>query len=67
MNPLARAWLEQGRKITSIVSMIIVLIGELFGNSWSMIAGGVSLLIGLVMVWYFRPRQVPHSARRAHS
>ncbi|MEK7097747.1 MAG: hypothetical protein AAB906_02780 [Patescibacteria group bacterium] len=55
MNRLLVPGLNKVGKINSIVSMIIVLIGELFGNSWSMIAGGVGLLVGLVMVWYFRP------------
>lgn len=55
MNYLLVSGLYKAGQITSIVSIVIVLIGELFGNSWSMVAGGIGLLVGLVMIWRYRP------------
>jgi hypothetical protein len=57
MNHLLASGLYKAGQITISISVVIVFIGELFGNSYSMFVGGLGLLIGLIMLWRYRPSQ----------
>jgi hypothetical protein len=56
--------LKKVGQIVIVISVIVVFIGEVFGNSYSMILGGIGLLSGLIMIWRSRSskRVIPPGA-----